>query len=522
MARIDSILAMVVQQGANELRVGIDREPKILAYGAAKRFHMMPTSEETLRELLGEILTQERDEALRSARKLEVAYDAGELGPFRVTFVLRADEGFDAVFLRARGRPEAAPTRLAPVPSPQPQPQMQPQPLPAREVRDVHGGRELRDSGEAKAVPAVDSAPVSAPAAVSVDGAAAAVPCETLVAHAVAMRASDLHLLDGDVPVVRVDGELHRLEHEGAEDVAARLGLDPSAVAAVSSGRALDFTLESADGTRARVNVYRTSRGIAAALRFVSRGAPALSSLGLPLPIDDLVDLPHGLVIVCGATGSGKSTTLAALAQAALARRSIVLLTLEDPIEFTLASGPRSLVRQRQIGRDVRDFPSGLRDALREDPDVLVLGEMRDPETISLAITAAETGHLVLTSLHCGGVASAIERIVDAYPPERQQQVRIQLADTLRAAVAQRLVPRARGVGRVLAAEVLRTNHAVANMIREGKTAQVASVLHSGKREGMIALERHLADRIRSGEVRPEDGRAVANDPDSLAMFLSR
>jgi len=503
MARIDSILAVVVQQGANELRVGTDREPKMLAYGTAKRFHMVSTSETELRELLGELLTEERTEALRNARRLDVSYEAGELGRFRVTFTGRQDGGFDAVFLRDRSRPAPAAASVPP---------------PAREAPVV---RE-------RETPAPEIAPVvslEAPPRLSLVRSATpppgALPCETLLSRALGMRASDLHLVDIDVPVVRVDGQLHRLEDEGIEDVGTRLGLDATALAAIASGRSLDFALETAEGSRVRVNVFRTSEGNAAALRFLARSAPAVSSLGFPLPIDDLVENSHGLVLVCGATGSGKSTTLAALAQAALTRRSIVLLTLEDPIEYALAAGPRALVRQRQIGRDVRDFASGLRDALREDPDVLVLGEMRDPETISLALTAAETGHLVLTTLHCGGAASAVQRIVDAYPAERQFQVRTQLADVLQGAIAQRLVPRARGGdGRVLAAEVLRATHAVTNLIREGKTAQMASVLHSGRRDGMIALERHLADLVRSGEIRGEDARAAAGDPDSLAMFL--
>jgi twitching motility protein PilT len=242
----------------------------------------------------------------------------------------------------------------------------------------------------------------------------------------------------------------------------------------------------------------------------------------MPVPLEDLVDLPHGLVLVCGATGSGKSTTLAALAQEALRRRSIVLLTLEDPIEHTLSASETSVVRRREVGRDVRDFAHGLRDALREDPDVILLGEMRDPETIALALTAAETGHLVLSTLHSGSAASAIERIVDAYPPARQGQIRVQLADSLRAVVAQRLLPRARGDGRVVAIEVLRGTHAVASLVREGKTAQIATAIQSGKREGMLSLERCLADRVQSGEVRIDDARAAANDPASLAMYLGK
>jgi twitching motility protein PilT len=253
--------------------------------------------------------------------------------------------------------------------------------------------------------------------------------------------------------------------------------------------------------------------------------------------------LPNGLVLVCGATGSGKSTTLAAIAQEALRRRSVLLVTLEDPIEYGLAPSSRSLVRRRWIGHDAPSFASGLRDALREDPDVILVGEMRDPETIGLALTAAETGHLVLASMHSRSAVSAIERIVDAYAPERQRQIHVQLADALRAIVAQRLVPRARadlaidaisqpnrglvargrsGGGRVPAIEVLRGNHAVACLIREGKTEQIASAIQSGRRDGMITLERCLADRVQAGEIKVEDARAVANDLDSLAVYLGK
>jgi len=170
----------------------------------------------------------------------------------------------------------------------------------------------------------------------------------------------------------------------------------------------------------------------------------------------------------------------------------------------------------------VRDFATGLRDALREDPDVILVGEMRDPETIGLALTAAETGHLVLSSLHSRSAASAIERIVDAYASARQQQIRVQLADSLRAVVSQRLLPRARGPGRIPAVEVLRVTHAVAAMVRDGKTAQIATALQSGRRDGMISLERCLADRVQAAEVRLEDARAAANDGEALAMYLAK
>jgi len=364
-------------------------------------------------------------------------------------------------------------------------------------------------------VPAGSPAPAAAQWSVSLAD-------SELVSRAIAARGSDLHLVDGDVPMLRVDGKLVRLDDEPTADVLQVLGLDGSAAATLARGTSLELSVSLEGDLRARVHVYRTASGNAAALRFLGRTPGSLASLNLPLPLEDLVEIPHGLVIFCGATGSGKSTTLAALAQEALRRRSIVLVSLEDPIEYVLSAGESSIVRQRQIGRDVRNVTDGLRDALREDPDVLIVGEMRDPETIALALTAAETGHLVIATLHSGSAASAVERIVDSYGPERQAQIRNQIADSLRVVVAQRLLPRARGSGRIPALEVLRVNHAAASMIREGKTAQLASVIQSGRREGMISLERCLADRVLAGEVRLEHARAAANDAGALAMLLTK
>lgn len=343
----------------------------------------------------------------------------------------------------------------------------------------------------------------------------------SLVAHAAQRRASDLHLADGDAPVIRIDGKLQPLDVAPVE-LATLLPLGPSAERRFAEASSIDLGIEVPGVGRVRVHLFRTSSGRAASLRLLPRVAPSLAALHLPVAIEDLVDLPHGLVIVCGATGSGKSTTLAALAQEALRRRSAVLTTLEDPIEYALAAPETSVVRRRQVGRDVPDFAGGLRDALRQDPDLILIGEMRDPETISLALTAAETGHLVLASLHSRSAVSAIERIVDSYAPERGAQVRVQLADSLRAVIAQRLLPRARGGGRIAAVEVMRSTHAVAALIREGKTPQIASSMQSGRREGMITLERCLADRVLAGDVRPEDARAAANDPSALATYLAK
>jgi twitching motility protein PilT len=345
-----------------------------------------------------------------------------------------------------------------------------------------------------------------------------------LVAQASAFRASDLHLADGEPARVRVDGALRLLDDgEGTEiDVAATVALEPADRERLAAVGSLDLGLDVTGVGRVRLHLFHVSAGLAAAVRLLPQEAPSLSSLHMPVPLEDLVSLPNGLVIVCGATGSGKSTTLAALAQEALRRRSIVLTTLEDPIEYALTPTRASIVRRRQIGREIRDFASGLRDALREDPDVLLLGEMRDPETIALALTAAETGHLVLASMHSRSAASAVERIVDASAPGRETQVRVQLAESLRAVVVQRLLPAARGAGRVPAVEVLRVTHALSTLIREAKTAQIPTALQSGRREGMLSLERCLADRVRAGEIRLEDAQGAANDPASLAMYLAK
>lgn len=490
MARVDSLLSILVQQGANELRLGTDREPKMLAFGAPKRLAIPSTPADMLRELLGEILTGDREQAMRAAGRVDVRYESAGLGAFQVKLLARGEAAFDAVFLReTRSAPAAV---IAPSAAPRPATQQAP-------------------AMAAPAVPAVPPAVTTAASPSFVE----------LVATATALRASDIHLIDGACPVVRVDGALRQLA-DAPVALLPLLSLAPEQEDRMAHGHSVDLGLDVESVGRVRLHVFRTAEGTAASVRLLPSAAPSLASLHMPVPLDDLVTAPSGLVLVCGATGSGKSTTLAALAQEALRRRSIVLTTLEDPIEYGLAASHTSIARRRQVGRDVADFASGLRDALREDPDVILVGEMRDPETIGLALTAAETGHLVLSSLHAPSAASAIERIVDVYPPQRQAQIRVQLADVLRAVVAQWLLPRARGGGRVPVVEVLRVTHAVGALVRDGRTAQLATAIQSGRREGMITLERCLADRVQAGEVRLEDARALANDPASLSLYVGK
>ena len=501
MARIDSLLAIVIDQGANELRLGSDREPKMFAQGTPRKLHLPAMPEQTIRELLGEILSPERASLLEGRRPVEVTYEAGALGSFHVTLTAR-DGGLDVLFLRGGKRGAAPPMAPPAVPT---------APAPAASVAE---GLPLDDS---PVEPVANRRAVHGRIVVGL-----APSLVGLIARAVSMNASDIHLLDGEVPAVRADGVLSRLDDQPAINLDEALLWTEHARARIRAGESADLGVEVEDVARVRLHLYATAAGVAAAVRLLPRTPPSLASLQLPISIDDLAFAPHGLVLVSGATGSGKSTTLAALAQEALRRRSVVLVTLEDPIEFVLAPTGQSLVRRRLVGRDTPDFASGLRDALREDPDVLLVGEMRDKETIGLALTAAETGHLVLASIHSRSAASAIERIVDSYPAEQQQQIRGQLADSLRAIVVQRLVPRAKGGGRTVAVEVLRGTHAVASLIREGKSSQLSSLIQSGKREGMVSLERSLADRVQAGDIRVEDAKAAANDLGSLATYLAK
>jgi twitching motility protein PilT len=515
-ARIDRILSIVAEQGANELRVGTDREPKMLAYGSAKRLSLPLTSEEMLRDLLGDILTPEREASMRERGRVELAYTAGELGTFQVTLTHRTD-GFDATFRRSSARAASASASASvPIAAPPAEPST---PFESALTESTASVPTLPIVPAALAqgdAPAPSARHLGVAEDVVVTGQLA-----ELLAHAAARRASDLHLSDREAPVLRIDGKLQRLG-QGALPLAELLPFGPVTAARFARAASIDLGLEVSTVGRVRAHVFRTSEGTAAVIRLLPPAAPSLSSLNLPVSLADLVDLPHGLVLVSGSAGSGKSTTLAALAQEALRRRSVVLATLEDPIEYQLAPEETSVLRRRQVGRDVPDFANGLRDVLRQDPNIILIGEMRDVETTTLALTAAETGHLVFASVHSRSAASTIERIVDIYPPERESQIRVQLADALRAVIAQRLVPRARGGGRVPAIEVMRTSHAVAALIREGKTAQIPSAIQSGRADGMITLERCLADRVIAGEIRLEDARAAANDGAVLEMNLPK
>jgi twitching motility protein PilT len=328
--------------------------------------------------------------------------------------------------------------------------------------------------------------------------------------------ASDLHLAPGDEPRLRLDGVLvrSRAGDSGRTEIEHELG------AALAGHPALDLALTVPGVGRFRVHGFAQMRGPALAVRRLPESVPDLASLGLGRELEALVAQPNGLVLVVGATGSGKSTTLAALAARALARRPIHVVTLEDPVEYLLPAG-QGLVQQRAVGEQVPSFAAGLATALREDPDLLVVGELRDAQTIDLALRAAETGHLVLATLHSGSTVGAVRRLVDAFAADRRSGVRSQVADTLRAVVAQRLLPRVGG-GRVVAIELLRLSYAAQALIREDKVHQLGQVLETGQDTGSYPLERSLVALERSGAITAETADAAAQSPDLLRAFRAR
>ena len=322
-----------------------------------------------------------------------------------------------------------------------------------------------------------------------------------------ALGASDLHLAVGAPPQIRVDGALRAVSGPsaplGAAEVAkhatALVGHDASTL---DVARSVDFGITWGTRARLRGNLFKERGNLAMALRMIPQEVPSLDWLGVPAAVGGLLDLPSGIVIVTGPTGSGKTTTLASLIDTINQHRSCHIITIEDPIEY-LHEHRRSIVQQREIGTDATSFPDALRSALREDPDVLLLGEMRDLESIQTALTIAETGHLVLATLHTNDSSQAIDRIIDVFPADRRAQIQVQLASTLQAVVYQRLLPRVDG-GRVAAFEVLIATHAVRNLVREGKSRQLRNVVATSAADGMQTLEQHLSDLVRDGVISHE------------------
>ncbi|GIV15139.1 MAG: twitching motility protein PilT [Armatimonadota bacterium] len=336
--------------------------------------------------------------------------------------------------------------------------------------------------------------------------------------------ASDLHLCAGVPPVIRVDGRLIPTNYEKAtpQDT-QRLMYDiltDEQIQRFESTLELDFSYSLGKMARFRVNVYRDRGAVAAAFRLIPTRIPTIRELNLPPVLEELTRLPRGLIIVTGPTGSGKSTTQAAMINQINMERSVHIVTIEDPIEY-LHTHRFSIINQRELGQDTKSFHNALRAVLREDPDVILVGEMRDPETIALAITAAETGHLVLATLHTNSAATTIDRIVDVFPPGQQEQIRIQLSNSIQAVICQQLLPRAGQPGRVPAVEVMIATPAIRNLIRENKAHQITSVIQTSANVGMQTMDQSLRDLYMKGWITLEEALSRAMNPEELKKMIT-
>ena len=312
---------------------------------------------------------------------------------------------------------------------------------------------------------------------------------------------SDIHLTFGLAPIMRTKGALVPADNfpvmddaallQYARELSASMHTEPN----LQSMEDVDLCYQDSQGSRNRVNIYHQQGHLAIAIRLLSDHIPTLEELGMPPVFGELAMMKRGMILVTGPTGSGKSTTLAACIDYINTKRREHIITIEDPVEYK-HQNKNCMVNQREVGVDTTDFADSLRSALREDPDIILVGEMRDMETISAAVTAAETGHLVFSTLHTTGAAATIDRIIDVFPPHQQQQIRVQLASVLKAVVSQQLVPRADQTGRIAAQEILLVTDAVANMIRENKCHQITSVLQTSGKLGMQSMDSHLISLV--------------------------
>ena len=350
-----------------------------------------------------------------------------------------------------------------------------------------------------------------------------AIKIESLLEECIKRHASDLHLQYGLPPILRVDGSLtpvpgtQALNEQGVQSLIFAT-LDEEQQKILMKDKEFDYSFAFGDIARFRVNAFHERGKLAAAFRLIPNQIKNINDLGMPAIVETFAEFPRGLVLVTGPTGSGKSTTLAALVDKINREKSTHIITIEDPIEFTHKS-QRSVIAQREVHYDTFSFAAALRSVLREDPDVVLIGEMRDLETIQAAITIAETGHLVFATLHTNSAAQSIDRMIDVFPAHQQPQVRSQLSNILMAVCAQRLVP-AIGGGRVVAAEIMVANSAIRSLIRDGKTHQIDTAIQTGADQGMQTMDRTLAKLIQTGVISYESAREFAVDITELDRLV--
>ncbi len=335
--------------------------------------------------------------------------------------------------------------------------------------------------------------------------------------------ASDLHMTTGSPPLVRIHGKLTALNtppltHEQLKEVFYEI-MGPRIRAEFEAKMQADFIHQFRDSARFRANVFTQRLGVGGVFRLIPSNILQMNQLGLPKPVHALTQLHKGLVLVTGPTGSGKSTTLAAMIDSINESRHVHILTIEDPIEF-VHKNKKGLVNQRQLGDNVDSFSDALRAALREDPDIILVGEMRDRETIALAITAAETGHLVFGTLHTSSATKTVDRIIDSFPADMQEQIRVMLSESLKGVIAQALLPKADGKGRVAAYEILLGTPALSNLVREKKTFQIPSLIQTSKAMGMQLMDQALTDLLKRQLVRPVEAYLASTDKKSFENYL--
>lgn len=345
---------------------------------------------------------------------------------------------------------------------------------------------------------------------------------DSMIMEARSMGCSDIHITVGMPLMYRINGKLSvaptKLTDADTITILAELLTDEQRHN-LEKGIDADFAIKTPDGNRQRVNVFKQDGKMAATVRLLNSSIPSMEMLGLPGILRELADKPRGMILVTGPTGSGKSTTLASMIDYINSSRPEHIITIEDPVEYVYGR-KLALIHQREIGRDAATFASALRSALREDPDIILVGEMRDYETISAALTAAETGHLVMSTLHTTGAAQTIDRIIDACPSGMQNQVRTQLASVLNGVITQCLIPNARGNGRVVATEILVGTDAVCNQIRENKCHQLGSLMQAGSSSGMHTLNGDLARLIQNGLINRQQAYKYSNDVSELEQYL--
>jgi twitching motility protein PilT len=503
----DALLDFLPQQRADTLILEPGKPPVLLCGGERKPLSMPGLDPQMLDDLVAEITDEAARAQLDATKQLETTHRTRDGVEFSVS-IRRSGEGVRLVFRSAKvSKPVPAPGPRPGVPAPSPalEPIVTPHPIvvDAAPVLQVAAAPRLRDQ-----VPSTIANPA----------------LNDLLERAVLQGATDMFISPGFGVRLRVGDQLLELSDTGvdAEHFAHDFGpMWPRLEAELARSGSVDFAVTAGFGPHAarfRINLFRQLGGLAAAIRPIRREPPTLHALGLGEELQALTNFRTGLVLMTGQAGSGKSTTLVALLERLNRSSARHIITLEDPIEYVYPRG-RALIHQRELGVHVDSFGAGLRAALRESPDVILVGEMRDRETISAALTAAETGHLVLSTLHCGDASSAVHRIVDVFPEHQQQQVREQLAASLRAVVTQMLLPALRGP-RVAAYELMLVNVPVATKIREHRGHQLRSEIQKGRNEGMIPLELTLARLVRDRRISDDTARSVASDPRLLEEYI--